>query len=372
MAERKQSAEALLGMLIILGLVAIGYLVVKYGRIQNRIQEHYQLTVEMSDATGIRTGVPVRLGGVLIGEVAGLPQLKADYSALEVPLRIYMQIKIPSNARVSVGASGLMGDNYVKFNLPPRPSSDFIAPGTTLQAGAPVGLKALQSDAEGILSNVNASVSDLNDAIERLDRIFARIETILEGDDTGNLKTAISDLSEMAKIVKDASLKLDPLLGSADVAIGDFRESAVTLKETTGKLDPLFTSADETITEIKDAATEFKGAATDARRTVATAEQTFITGNEAIQDIAAAANKAEPTMDEIRQALEAFRGTLEYVDQLASATEESKGLIKALWDDPELKKDFKNLIDKMEANGLIFYPRDKEERRPFRSPPSRN
>ena len=201
---------------------------------------------------------------------------------------------------------------------------------------------------------------DLNNAIVSLDRIFTKIETILDGDDSGNLKTAIQDLAEMAKTVKEASLKLDPLLGSADVAIEDFRDSAVALKETSGKLDPLFSSADETISEIK-------GAATDARKTLATAEETFVNGNQAVQNIAAAANKAEPTIAEIQEVLQSFRKTLEQVDQLASATEESDGLIKALWDDPELKKDFKSLVDKLESNGVIFYPRDKDqkERRPL-------
>ena len=120
MGVRKQSAEALLGVLIVLGVLAIGFLVLKFGRLQSKVQEHYNLTVEMNDATGIRAGVPVRLGGVLIGEVAGLPQLKQDYSALEVPLKIYVQVQIPTNSRVTVGAAGLMGDSYVKIQSAPH------------------------------------------------------------------------------------------------------------------------------------------------------------------------------------------------------------------------------------------------------------
>lgn len=355
MDERRQSLEALVGVLLILGLCAIGFLFVKFGKLGGN-QEHYSLMVEMSDATGIREEVPVRLGGVLIGQVAGPPQLKADYSALVVPLEIYQQIRIPGNSLVTVGSAGLMGDNYVKFTLPANPSREFIAPGTTLRAGSAVGLKALQSDAEGVMNNVNVTVSDLNRAISSLERVFTKVEKMLDTNDSGNLQDAIADLSEMAKNVKAASQRLDPLLGTADQAIKDFGETAATIKQTSDKLDPLVVSADETISEIK-------AAASDAREAIGTAGETFETGSEAMKDIASAVNKAEPTLEEIAAVLGSFRKTLEQIEQFAEATENSNGLIKALWDDPEFKKDFIDLVDKLENHGIIFYPKEKKQER---------
>lgn len=357
MNERRQSVEALVGILLVLGLGVIGFLFMKFGKLGGKIQDHYTLSVEMSDATGIREGVPIRLGGVLIGQVGGPPQLKEDYSALLVPLEIYEQIKIPENSLVTVGSAGLMGDNYVKFTLPINPSSEFIEPGTALRAGPAVGLKALQSNAEGVLNDVNISVSNLNNAIMSLDRIFTKVEAILDSNDSGNLQSAINDLSEMAKTVKAASLKLDPLLGTADQAIKDFGETAATIKESSNKLDPLVVSADETITEIRSAASE-------ARKVIGTAGETFETGNQAMQDIAAAANKAEPTLEEIATVLGSFRTTLRQIEQFAEATEQSNGLIKTLWDDPEFKKDFIDLVDKLEKHGIIFYPKEKGRERP--------
>ena len=97
-------------------------------------------------------------------------------------------------------------------------------------------------------------MADLNRAIESLDRIFGKVEGMLEDNDTGNLKGAISDLSEMATTVNEAAKKLDPLIGSADEVIKDFHETAKVLRDSTGKLDPLFTSAEDTFSKVRDAA----------------------------------------------------------------------------------------------------------------------
>ena len=345
-----------MGILLVLGLFAIGYLVVKYGKLGGKIQDHYGLILEMSDATGIREGVPVRLGGVLIGQVGGAPELKADYSALVVPLEIYQPIKIPRNSMVTVGSAGLMGDNFVKFTLPPKPSSEFIPPGTTLRAGPAVGLKALQSDAEGVIHNVNVTVADLKDAIESLDRIFTKVEEMIGSGDSGNLQSAIADLSEMASNVREASQKLDPLLETADRAVKDFGESAASIKQTSDKLDPIVVSADETMNEIK-------AAAGDARKVIGTAGETLETGSEAMQQIAGAVNRAQPTLEEIVAALRAFQATLDQIERFASVAEDNDGLIRAMWDDPQFKKDVVDLVDKLEKSGVIFYPRERDRER---------
>ena len=109
MEQRRQSVEAMVGILVIVGLCAIGFLVLKFGKIGERFQDYYDLTLELNDATGVREGVPVRLGGVLIGHVSDVPRLKTDFSAMEVPLAIRMEVQIPRDSRVTVGSAGLMG-----------------------------------------------------------------------------------------------------------------------------------------------------------------------------------------------------------------------------------------------------------------------
>ena len=365
MNGRRQSVEALVGILVILGILAIGFLFLKFGKIRGTLQEYYNLTIEVNDATGIREGVPVRLGGLLIGQVSDVPILNRDFSAMEIPIEIRIEVKIPISSRVSIGSSGLMGDNYVKFTLPSQPSNEFIEPGSSLKASPDTGLKAIQNDAESVLANVNQSVSELNNTIESLDRIFTRIEGILgDDDDAAKLKTAISELSEMATTVNQASKKLDPLLGSADNVIRDFQETANVLQNSTGKLDPLFSSAEHTLTKVQKAADT-------TQDVVEGAGKTLESGSGAIQDLANVLGSAEPTLAEIQSVLQSFRETLAKVDHFADETEDNNGLLKALRDDPELKTDFKKLVDKLERNGIIFYPREKERTGPLRNLNSR-
>lgn len=354
MRTRRQSFEALVGVLIILGILTIGYLIVTFGKLERKIQEHYQVSLQVDDATGLRGGVPVRLGGVLVGHVAGVPKLADDYSSLIVTLEIFDAVRIPDNAPVSIGTVGLMGDNYIKINLPQQPSGTFIEPGATLRARPAVGLKALQNDAENLLSSMNQSITDLNSAINNLDRVFSKMDQVLGSDSGSNdIAAAIADIGDIAAAVKDASEKLDPLLSNAEIAIADFRDTAASLKESSGKVDPLITAVDDTIGE-------FKATANDARDAIETAENAFENGDRALQDIAAAANRAGPTMEQLESLLFAMRETLDRIDRFTELTEQNDGLLKALRDDPELRKDFTSLIDKLEANGVIFYPREKK------------
>ena len=93
---------------------------------------------------------------------------------------------------------------------------------------------------------------------------------------------------------------------------------------------------------------------------IGTAGEALETGNGAVQDIATAIEKANPALDELSSVLQSFRETLARVDHFAAEAENNDGLLKALRDDPELKRDFIDLIDKLETNGIIFYPRERE------------
>ena len=59
--------EAYVGLFVLLGLGLLGWLIFHFGDFRGSRSGGYPLIVEVRDATGIRKGVPVRLGGVEIG-----------------------------------------------------------------------------------------------------------------------------------------------------------------------------------------------------------------------------------------------------------------------------------------------------------------
>ncbi len=102
MAKRKQRTELLVGLFVFFGLLVMGFLILQFGNITERIRDHYSLTIAVEDATGIRPGVPVRLGGADVGFVGETPKLKPDFSGLLIDLRIFKDMKIPLGSSFSV------------------------------------------------------------------------------------------------------------------------------------------------------------------------------------------------------------------------------------------------------------------------------
>ena len=356
MKKESQKTEVLLGFFVLVGVVVMALLIYRFGKLEGKFQNHYQLFIQVSDATGIRKGVPVRLGGVNIGYVSGKPRLNDDFTGMSLPLNILEEYKIPKDSKVTIGSAGLMGDSYVKIALPTRLSGEVIEPGSSLKVGVGGGIQSLQADAETILTNVNDSVLELNDALNRLDQIFGRVELLLNDENTGKLNTAIGDLGESASKMREASQKLDPLFASAEEAMDSMKKTAETVTEASEKLDPLLVSANDAVTEVKTAATA-------ASRMIDSAEKTLETGSAAIDDLAGAAKRAEPTLEEVEAFLADFRKTLTYVDSIASTAVESDGFLKALLEDPHLKDEMISLIQKLETHGVIFYPREKKNNR---------
>ncbi|MEM6916050.1 MAG: hypothetical protein AAF491_05735, partial [Verrucomicrobiota bacterium] len=54
-----------------------------------------------------------------------------------------------------------------------------------------------------------------------------------------------------------------------------------------------------------------------------------------------------------------LRDTLESINGLMDRMEGGEGLADALLNDEELRRDLSNFVDKLERNGILFYPRER-------------
>ncbi len=88
--------------------------------------------------------------------------------------------------------------------------------------------------------------------------------------------------------------------------------------------------------------------------------------SEVIQTVNATAEETRTTLGEVSggvrefsETLDQLRGTLESVNALMGEFESGDGLADALLNDEELRRDLSNFVDKLERNGILFYPRER-------------
>jgi phospholipid/cholesterol/gamma-HCH transport system substrate-binding protein len=115
MGMRKYQYETAAGIFVLIGLVCVGYMTVKLGKVKLLEHDSYPLYARFSSVSGLRTGNPVEMLGIQIGEVAGF-KLDQDKQVVMVEFKLREGIKVYEDAIASIKTSGLIGDRYVSLD----------------------------------------------------------------------------------------------------------------------------------------------------------------------------------------------------------------------------------------------------------------
>ena len=129
------------GIFLLLGILALGYLSVKLGRVSFLGASGYVVIVDFPSIGGLKVGSNVEIAGVEIGRVEAIRL--ADYQA-RVTLRVSTDVKLQEDAIASVKTKGLIGEKYVRIS--PGGSDKIIPPnGRIREVEAPVDFEELLS-----------------------------------------------------------------------------------------------------------------------------------------------------------------------------------------------------------------------------------
>jgi len=126
---KKSSLELTVGLFVIIGLVCVGYLTVKLGKMELLGDHYYTLNAKFTSATGLKSGSNVEIAGVRIGQVDTITLDPVMKIAL-VRMKIEKGIELQDDSIASVKTSGLIGDKFV--NIIPGGSLDALEPGGTI------------------------------------------------------------------------------------------------------------------------------------------------------------------------------------------------------------------------------------------------
>jgi phospholipid/cholesterol/gamma-HCH transport system substrate-binding protein len=116
--------EILVGIFVLLGILCLGYLAIRLGKVEVMGNAGYAVYADFSSVAGLKPGDPTEIAGVKVGRVEGLG-LVDDRARLT--LRIEPEVKLPEDTIASVRSRGLIGDKYVL--LSPGASDKLIGNG---------------------------------------------------------------------------------------------------------------------------------------------------------------------------------------------------------------------------------------------------
>jgi len=126
---KKYSMETVVGIFVVIGLLCVGYMTVKLGKVSLFGDDYYSLYARFSSVSGLRVDSPVEINGIEAGRVAQL-SIDPEKQAALVELKIKRGIKVYDDATASIKTSGLIGDKFIKID--PGGGGDILKPGGTI------------------------------------------------------------------------------------------------------------------------------------------------------------------------------------------------------------------------------------------------
>lgn len=126
-----------------IGLLCVGYLTVKLGRMEFFSSEGFNLSARFDSASGLRPGADVELAGVPVGRVTAI---RLDPNPLSSQAIVDMQLEtnlhLSEDSIASIKTSGLIGDKYISLSR--GGSDEELAAGATMtETESPMDLESL-------------------------------------------------------------------------------------------------------------------------------------------------------------------------------------------------------------------------------------
>ena len=342
MEERDKKTELLVGLFLFIGMLLLGGLVLRFGSVRELMKTTYEITVPFPDATGVKEGTPIMLGGSKIGKVPRMPTLNSQFNGVVIPMEIYQDKKIPIDAKFNIGTAGLLGDAYIEIRPSGKHTEQYISPGTFVTEDNVTkggGLTALTDTADQIGKQAETVLAEVKDAAAGLKTVIKRIDEGALSEDTlshfrksmENLDKAMSNVS--GEIVGDANAK------NLKAAISDVRDAAASFKKTSASLETTSKQLGDTLTKLDPAV-----------------------------------SKADKVMTSLDEALVSFKSASDNLAELTKTFSKGggKGPLGALLNDDQMKKDLKDFLSNLKRNGIYRYKDDADTAaQPQPQPPPR-
>jgi phospholipid/cholesterol/gamma-HCH transport system substrate-binding protein len=129
---KRLDVEFAVGLFVIAGILALGYLSIKLGKMEVVGGRGYEVYALFSNSGGLKAGSAIVIAGVDVGRVKSIGL--EDYQA-RVVLDLPENVKLQEDAIASIKTRGLIGEKYIEIT--PGGSGKMIKPGGRIRETQP-------------------------------------------------------------------------------------------------------------------------------------------------------------------------------------------------------------------------------------------
>jgi len=138
---KRSALDLAVGVFVLLGILALGWLSVRLGKVDLFGGESYTVTADFPTTAGLKKGSSIEIAGVEVGRVTSI-QL-ANFQA-RVVMSIRNGIKLTEDSIASIKTRGLIGEKFLQIS--PGGSERIIKPnGKITEVEPPIDLEELLS-----------------------------------------------------------------------------------------------------------------------------------------------------------------------------------------------------------------------------------
>ena len=112
---KKYSIETAVGVFVVVGLICVGYMTVKLGKVSLLGDDTYPLYARFASVSGLRVGSSVEMYGFQVGSVTSLG-IDQERQAGVVGMKLNKGTKVYDDAAATIKSAGLIGDRYVQID----------------------------------------------------------------------------------------------------------------------------------------------------------------------------------------------------------------------------------------------------------------
>lgn len=238
------SIEAKVGVFVVIGMIILGYMSMRLGKLGFKMDKGYEVKVYFDTASGLEEDVTVEIAGVEVGRVRKV--LLEDGKALVI-LRIDSNVKLRKDVKASIRSRGILGDKFVVL-VQGSLAAPLIEPGgRIISTVSATDLESLMNVLGEVAKNIskltrsfaNVMGGEKGEASLRsiVDSMQAVAETLNKTVQENNeeLVKIIANLSEFSATINEISSKINRGEGS----IGRLINEEDTVEKLTGTLASL-------------------------------------------------------------------------------------------------------------------------------------
>jgi phospholipid/cholesterol/gamma-HCH transport system substrate-binding protein len=124
----KSRQELIVGVFVLVGIICLGYLSIKLGKLEIIGGDLYEVDALFNSASGLKPGATVEIAGVEVGRVKAI-NLREDRAM--VRLAVQNGTKLYSDTIASIKTRGIIGEKFLA--LSPGGGGDSLKPGDTIR-----------------------------------------------------------------------------------------------------------------------------------------------------------------------------------------------------------------------------------------------